>query len=170
MRSRKAAVAQLRATTEALVARELASPDRCAVVARVLDGIERGRPERRRLAILAERTRSALNSAYSRINLLTASGALDVTDEANPQPESDAFCRLTLTGNPVVVRDSLAVLFLADNPHRTQVRSYIGAPIVVAGEVVGTLCAYGPSPRSWTEAQEAALVVLAKEAAELIGA
>ncbi len=166
-RRRAEPVTDLRDTAAALMALEMAAADRCAVVERLLDGIRRGDPDIARLADLAAEAMDATGAAHAEVGLLTAEGLVFVAGDTiapQPGPRPDSYCRLTLTGRPVVVRDSLATLLLADNPYRRVVRAYLGVPLVVDGEVVGALCAYGPRPTEWTTAQEAALIGLAGQA------
>ncbi len=166
-RARRASVADLRDTAAQLMALEMAAADRCAVVARLLAGIDGGNPDLDRLADITAAAQAATGAAYAEVALLTAEGNVflagdSIAPVAGPRP--DSYCRLTLTGRPVVVRDSLATLLLADNPYRGRVRSYLGVPLCVDGEVVGALCAYGPRPVEWTPAQELALIDLAGQA------
>ncbi len=149
------------------MALEMAAADRCAVVARLLAGIGDGNPDLDRLADLTAEAAEVTGAAHAEVGLLTAEGLVFLAGDSLPTvhgPRPDSYCRLTLTGRPVVVRDSLATLLLADNPYRSRVRSYLGVPITVDGEVVGALCAYGPRPAEWSPDQERALIELAGQA------
>lgn len=88
------------------------------------------------------------------------------------QPREFAVCAYTILGRePLVIPDLARDSRTSFNPllSRFGVRSYAGAPIVVEGHVVGTVCVFDRVPRTVSTEQVAALETLARQAAALLG-
>ncbi|MER7366907.1 SpoIIE family protein phosphatase [Nonomuraea wenchangensis] len=81
-------------------------------------------------------------------------------------PLSRSLCgRVTATGQPLIVTDVRDDARFAAQPPVAERRwglvSNAGMPLTVSGRVLGVLCAAGPGPRAWTDAQLADLADLA---------
>ena len=83
-----------------------------------------------------------------------------------------AFCaHAILQTEPLVVPDATCDPRFADNPLVTGefgLRFYAGAPIVIDGQAVGTVCCIDPVPRTPTPRQVQSLVALARQAGALL--
>ena len=85
--------------------------------------------------------------------------------EACESERATSFCGHAVTGHDfLVVEDTLKDARFHDNPLVTgpaQIRFYAGAPLVLpSGHVAGTLCMYGPAPRSFDAMDRAILGTL----------
>lgn len=88
-------------------------------------------------------------------------------------PLQDTFCIHTLRqGSPLVVPDALDDARFAANPFVTgapHVRSYASVPLTThGGQNIGTLCAIGNQPRSFSEEDIASLNDIARIAMQLL--
>ena len=88
---------------------------------------------------------------------------------ATETPRDVSFCGHTiLQGGLLIVADATKDPRFADNPLVTgdpHVRFYAGAPLLApGGEAVGTICVIDHVPRTLTEAQQAALLALSRQA------
>lgn len=85
----------------------------------------------------------------------------------NDLPAHDSVCAVTVAeGEPLVVSD-------ASRDPRTQhlapvrdgvVGAYLGIPLLVRGQLVGSLCVYGPEPHTWSDRDLALLQQLSASA------
>jgi diguanylate cyclase (GGDEF)-like protein len=71
-------------------------------------------------------------------------------------PVTETFCRYTIAGDgPMVVPDATLDARFKDNPHVTgspHVRFYAGVPLKTSdGHNIGTICAFGSEPRTFSE-------------------
>lgn len=68
-------------------------------------------------------------------------------------PLRESYCRHVVeTGVPLVVGDARTHPLLHDNPAiMNDAIAYAGVPVIVRGEIVGTVCAIDSEPRKWTE-------------------
>lgn len=85
-------------------------------------------------------------------------------------PREDAFCRYALELESVLVlNDALEDERFRNNPLVTGspfIRFYAGAPIIVEGHVMGTLCAIDTEPRALSDREAFILENFAKVAAD----
>jgi len=90
-------------------------------------------------------------------------------DGLRETPRDISFCTWTIRSDDVFeVEDAAADPRFADNPSvlgPPYVRHYVGAPICVDGERVGTLCLLSPQPGKVSSAQADTLAALARAAA-----
>lgn len=147
----------------------LLDPQRVAAARHVL-ALE---PDAAGLRELADIAADLLDAGRAEVVLLTdqrvvaatsSTGGLD--DEA-PWSASDSICGVAvLEPAPTVVPDTSADerLSLIPDVSCGRIGAYLGAPLVVAGQRVGVLCAYDAHPRPWIEAQVATLTRLARRA------
>jgi GAF domain-containing protein len=163
-RRRRAQVVELRDFTECLVDRAMSDPARLVVVDFLLAIVKEADLQEKCL-VIAMAAKERLQVEHAEVNLLNGSGDIFIAgDSLSPQvgvSRKNSYCRLNLSGRPVVIKDSLANLMLVDNPYRERVRSYLGAPVIVQDEVVGVVCVYGDEPREWTAEEEQELVQMA---------
>ena len=89
-------------------------------------------------------------------------------------PRAISFCHHVLGRDGLFeVHDAAHDVRFAHNPFVTgvpHVRAYAGAPLVVRGVTLGTLCVIDTRPRTLTEAQRAGLLHLARVASTLLDA
>ena len=90
--------------------------------------------------------------------------------DARQTPREHAFCRYALDRQTVlVVKDALEDDRFKDNPLVTGspfIRFYAGAPIIIDGYVMGTLCAIHTEPRDLKEREAVILENFAKVVAD----
>ena len=102
---------------------------------------------------IALSAKARLQVEHAEVSLLSGSGDIFIAgDSVSSQlrvSRKNSYCRLNLSGRPVVIKDSLNNLMLEDNPYREMVRSYLGVPVIVQNEVVGVVCVYEDEPRNW---------------------
>jgi GAF domain-containing protein len=144
----------------------VASPDRAVAVVRGRRHLADLGPDLDALARLAARV---MGTSLGLVNLV-GPGTQEHLGRNNPAlptrtmlPESQMHCGHVVTTNaPLVVLDSRAEARFIDNPAVREglFRFYVGAPVVASdGEVLGTVCALDPEPRSDVgEAELSALV------------
>jgi diguanylate cyclase (GGDEF)-like protein len=80
--------------------------------------------------------------------------------EADGVPLSHAFCKFVVSGrSTLVVADAREHPALQGHPAVSDlgVVAYLGVPLVIGGEVFGSLCTVDVRPREWTEAEIAAV-------------
>lgn len=134
---------------------------------------------RRRLDAITERTAARLHMPISLVTVvshvaqdfISSYGLVGWLDEAQGTPVEWSFCRQAVASRgPYVVPDARVDAEQSTNPLVTQdgIRSYAGVPLLVEGEVVGTHCVLGTSPRVYTEADLAELARSAEEIAVLL--
>lgn len=91
------------------------------------------------------------------------------TMQVDDQP---SFCELTVAaGEPVVVNDALQVptLRLFPSVANGGARAHLGIPLFVNNQPIGNCCVIDFEPREWSDADVAALKVLADEATQRLG-
>ena len=144
-----------------------------AVTARRLHEVRRllragGGPALDRLAALAARLLDAPSSQVSLLGDTQTIGAgvgLEPGAVGSTGPLADSLCTVTAAaGKPLIVTDAAVdqrVLGLP--PVRSgAVGAYLGAPLRAPdGLVVGALCVFGSTPRSWSDAEVATIADLA---------
>ena len=84
-----------------------------------------------------------------RYEVIEASGQMEPFTRGSVLAAADTFCPSTLrAGGPVGIHQTGASSW-ADHPCRREkkVEAYLGTPVVVAGDVFGTLSFYSPKPR-----------------------
>jgi diguanylate cyclase (GGDEF)-like protein len=154
----------------------VASPTRAVAVARGRRHLADLGPDLDALARLAARV---MGTSLGLVNLVGAGTQehLGRSDPALPArislPEGQMHCGHVVTRNgPLVVLDSRAEARFVDNPAVRDglFRFYAGAPVVDSdGEVLGTVCALDPEPRTQVaEAELSALVDIAGAASTLL--
>lgn len=158
------------ATADAGAFPQLAVPSRSASANRLLPA-PTGHPALDRLAALAARL---LQASASQVSLLTdvqtvAGGAgLPAGSVGSQGPLADSLCTVTSAGAaPLVVTDAAADRRVATLPPVTsgQVGAYLGVPLVADdGHIVGAMCVFDPTPRTWTDSDVATLTQLAASA------
>ncbi len=88
-----------------------------------------------------------------------------------PVPEELAMCaEVVATGASVEVLDAAASPRWRDNPHvrAGALRTYVGEPVVVDGEVLGSLCVFGDAPLELDDRRRALLADVAGQASEYL--
>jgi serine phosphatase RsbU (regulator of sigma subunit) len=88
-------------------------------------------------------------------------------------PLSHSFCQhVALGGETLVIDKAIEHPLVCDNPaiQDLGVEAYAGQPIVVAGFVLGSMCAIDTAPRHWTEQEVVSLRAFADLAQYLINA
>ena len=164
-RRRRARIVELRDFTDCLIDSAMTDPQRLVVVD-FLMAIAQREEVKAELSRIALEAKERFHTAHAEVTFLRGDGDLFVAgDSLAPFAHSreDSYCRLTLAGRPVVIKDSMHNLMLADNPHVETVRTYLGIPLVVRDEVVGALCVYDFEPRAWTDEDEHELAAMAAE-------
>jgi GAF domain-containing protein len=153
----------------------LTDPTRVAAVERLL-AAGPATASVQRLTGLAARL---LDSPCAQVSLLSAdeqflAAAVGVpwTPESPGSPAADSMCQITVAlGRPLVVEEAAGHPWVYDLPPVTsgQVSSYLGVVLTdAAGNVLGSLCAYGDQPRTWDDDDCDTLTALAEVvAAEL---
>lgn len=78
------------------------------------------------------------------------------------------FCHFSIagTGGPLVIPDTLAdeVYRRVPTVHSLGVAAYVGVPLVIDGQAIGSFCAIDTEPRLWTDAEVEVLTELAASA------
>jgi GAF domain-containing protein len=164
-RRRRTQIVELRDFTDCLIDSAMTDPQRLVVVDFLL-AITQREEVKAELTRIAMGAKERFHTAYAEVNFLNGDGDLFVAGDSMaplPHARQDSYCRLTLAGRPVVIKDSLTNLMLADNPHVEVVRTYLGIPLVVRDEVVGALCVYDSEPREWTDEDERELAAMAAD-------
>lgn len=130
-----------------------------------------GNPALDRLAGLAARllaTSSAQVSLLATDQVIAAGAGLAPGSVGSHSPAEDSLCNLTATsGIPLLVADAPSDDRVAALPPVTSgaVGSYLGVPLTADdGHIVGALCVFDPSPRSWSDGDVATLTQLAAAA------
>jgi PAS domain S-box-containing protein len=110
---------------------------------------------------LVEFAARLLGTPSSQVSLLTdeqvvvAGFGLEPGTVGSQSPLAESLCTVTAAaGGPLVVPDAAEDERVRDLPPVTsgQVGAYLGAPLTDHnGEVIGTLCVYGPEPREWLD-------------------
>lgn len=124
-------------------------------------------------AALAARTPVALISLVepNRQWFKSAHGLKMPYAETRETPISHSFCQYVVKDTqPLVVTDARESKRLRDNLaiRDLNVVAYLGAPIVVQGEVVGALCVIDHQPRDWEAGEIEVVMELAGVAASLM--
>ncbi|MCU0465360.1 MAG: GAF domain-containing protein [Anaerolineae bacterium] len=91
--------------------------------------------------------------------------------ETRETPLSHSFCQYVVKDHqPLVVTDTRETKRLRDNLaiRDLNIIAYLGAPIVVQGEVVGALCVVDHQPRDWEASEIEMVMELAGVAASLM--
>ena len=145
---------------------------RLAAVDRILSA---GPPTRvlHRLTVVATHL---LDTPCAQVSLLSAEGQVvpalvgaGTEPPPQPTPVEDSLCSVTAAHRgPLVVEDAAGHPWVYDLPPVTsgQVCSYLGVVLTdAAGEVLGSLCVYGGTPRHWSDEDIDALTVLAEAVA-----
>jgi GAF domain-containing protein len=110
---------------------------------------------------LSEFAAGLLGTPSSQVSLLTeeqvivAGFGLGADAVGTHSPLAESLCTVTAAaGGPLLVSDAGADDRVRDLPPVTsgQVGAYLGAPLTDRnGEIIGTLCVFGPEPREWSE-------------------
>lgn len=109
------------------------------------------------LAALAARLLHAPSGHVSLISdVQTVMGGAGISAAAvgYDSPLDDSVCAVTVgAAAPVVITDAAADSRVDDlaSVQAGVVGSYLGVPLVVRGQAVGSLCVYDPEPREWTD-------------------
>lgn len=106
----------------------------------------------------------------SSLEILAAVGDHELIQEEQTVPLDTTFCEQTITkAEPVALHDTVSDERWADSEaaKQTGFRCYIGAPIIVDGEVYGSLCFASEQPVSKTAVQDDELTV--KTLAQWVG-
>jgi GAF domain-containing protein len=116
-----------------------------------------------------------LNADHAQISVLTKDkqitlASTDVAVDApnTARPAAETWCQNVIgTGDILLIEDGSEHAMVRDTPAAKsgEVVSYLGHPIRVGGEVVGSLCVYSDQARRWTEADVRTLSQLADVAA-----
>lgn len=132
-------------------------------------------PEFDRLSALMHATfgvASALITIMDRERLWIKAGALDAQERSVPRGAT--ACRdVVATSRSVVhndLRDDPRLSGHAAVSREEEPRFYAGAPIVISGEVVGTVCLVDAQPRAFSDADRGRLEAFADVAADLMRA
>lgn len=86
-------------------------------------------------------------------------------------PPTHSICRYTVAGEaPLVIKDARRHPWVRANRavHELGVVSYAGIPLVVEGQTVGSLCAIGYTPHTWTQEELHTLHGVATLASEIL--
>lgn len=149
---------------------DASEPERAAAAARRLVPRPGGNPALDRLAGLAARL---LASSSAQVSLLADDQTVAAAAGLAPAVGShsrleDSLCYLTASsGRPLLVADAPADARVAALPPVASgaVGSYLGVPLTADdGHIVGALCVYDTSPRSWSDSDVATLTQLAASA------
>lgn len=128
-------------------------------------------PAEARFDVLTQRAASLLGVPATFISLVdrdrdfhkSASGPSGQWSEVR-QLEGLTFCHYTLGApSPLVIDDTARDPVYRHVPSVTDlgVRAYLGVPLVIEGEVIGSFCAVAFEPRHWTDADIAVMSELA---------
>jgi signal transduction protein with GAF and PtsI domain len=97
-----------------------------------------------------------LQCRHAAVSLLAADRAITVATEVNADRVevalAQAVCQMVVhVGRPYVIVDATTNALLDVSVVKQGVlRCYLGAPLVLHGQVVGALCVYGQDRRPWT--------------------
>lgn len=118
---------------------------------------------------------STLNCPIAAVNLVDTHRIWSLARkglDARQTTPSDSFCQTVVKRKAgLKIKDASQDERFKDLPLVTgpsQVRAYIGMPMLIEGHALGTLCAMDRQAREWTEAEALALQDLATTAASLI--
>ncbi len=154
---------------------DLLDPARLAAVGRVLAGGPVGARLDRLVALAADLV-GAPSAQVSLVGdtdqIVVASHGLERSGASGPSPARDSLCTVAVAaGDTLVVPDARADVLVRHLPPVTSgaVGAYAGVRLVdEGGHCIGSLCAFGPQPRAWTEQQLEHLTAVAQVvAAEL---
>jgi GAF domain-containing protein len=171
-RRRRTQIVELKDFTDCLIDSAMTDPQRLVVVD-FLMAIAQREEVKAELTRIAMTAKERFHTTYAEVNFLNGDGDLFVAGHSIAplaHAREDSYCRLTLAGRPVVIKDSLKNLMLADNPHVETVRTYLGIPLVVREEVVGALCVYDSEPREWSDEDERELAAMATDVERTLAA
>jgi len=102
------------------------------------------------------------------VNLINNRSCLAVNTGAEVAQET-TMCRYSIASGAVLsVDDSLEDAIVCDNPYAQIVRSYLGAPIVVRGWVVGVCCMHGPHVACWAQVDRDRVAAWAKSVSSVL--
>ncbi len=142
----------------------LADPERLAAVR---DGLRSLNATR--LQTLTVRAVRVLRVDASQVNLVDdqlqhhIAATPPVLERTGPVKESG--CRLVVeTGQMLTVNDAEQHPVVCDMPWAAVWRGYLGCPITLDGQVVGSFCVLTEEPRTWTLTDAQALAELAEKA------
>lgn len=120
-----------------------------------------------RLAALAARLLGAPSAHVALVSdVQSVLGGVGTSGDAHGTsiPVGESVCGVTLRmGTTLAVEDASTDPRVRDLPPVRDgvVGSYLGVPLVVRGQRIGSLCVYGPEPRRWTDADRTLLEQLA---------
>ncbi|RFU12921.1 sensor domain-containing diguanylate cyclase [Rhodobacteraceae bacterium W635] len=117
------------------------------------------------LKLILEMEMVSINFITEDKQIMKARQGLDLAES----PRELAFCNITIRKyEPLIIEDTHQDTRVRDNPFVTGapfLRSYIGAPLTtVDGYNLGTICAFDPRPRTFTERE----VAMIRKCAELV--
>jgi GAF domain-containing protein len=112
-------------------------------------------------------TRSILGTPHAAVNLvyehevvvLSGSGQVPsfeqfVASSGDSLAVEETYCQhIIKSAEPLVIQDSLVHPLTQGSIWASQVRGYLGVPLVIRGHVVGTICVTTSEPRTWNTAQ-----------------
>lgn len=149
-------VDNLRAYTDRVVESTVKSTQRVALVDRLLLLVDRSHLQDF-IGALVRDARTIYPGHNVDVNIMGAVTEVRLSDRetetikiATFVPEEHTWCRYTVAaGKPLEIEDSLESLIVCTSPYTGQVRSYLGAPLLVRGWAVGVFCVYSGAPRTW---------------------
>jgi len=103
-----------------------------------------------------------LNADASQVNVLTATQQVYVAEWPRvlrlPTDLQESGCKEVLAAErTLVVPDTLDHPLMCAQPWTATWRAYLGTPLVLDGQVLGTMCALDHAPRDWSRYDELAL-------------
>jgi signal transduction histidine kinase/putative methionine-R-sulfoxide reductase with GAF domain len=97
-----------------------------------------------------------------------ALGTLQGTLDPSPLGRYPLNRQLMTTQKPIVISDTRSNELWVASPSQEEVRSWIGAPLVVKGESIGVLAAHSVNPNAYDERDGIIVFAFASQAAEAI--
>lgn len=158
--------------TCALVARALEKPIRVLAAKRVLGQASELQAE---LDEICHETAERLGMPTVLVTLIDDAnvqfiGVYGTEQRAGPIDKS--VCQITVSSDsPLVVADAfemVTVPIVTANAQAANARSYFGAPWHASNQPIGTVCAFGPNPKVWTDEEKAFVETQAARVEELV--
>lgn len=106
-----------------------------------------------------------LNAPHAEVNLITdqTQTTLASVDTDGNRPVEDGWCRnVVALGDVLAVEDPSGHALVRASTAAKEIGAYLGVPLTVGKEVVGSLCVFDDKPRRWTELDALKLQMLAE--------